>query len=253
MFQAYSKKKSAPINAKDVIDFSDTFLCPWCKIELTLKGVNSPTVSPYFAKKPSISHINCPCNFFKSFDTNIAGYEKCRIADIFNNSPLSIKSNTHSNSKNNTSNNNNAMIERISTPKRLLKYCLSHDINSEYDNGILISDICLDTRNILENNNHKGFTGIHLVIGSTYKYDSNDHSFTFTISNTKEKGKKLNAKVKVSNEQFKTICNYILTTFNNKFSLHPIAVLGEWTNTSDNNIECTVTRPANIIYKFTTE
>lgn len=254
MFQAYSIKKSDKINASDVSDFKDTFLCIFCRAQMTLKAVNSTTKRPYFAKIPSSPHINCPCNLFGSVSENITGYEKFDISDILNNSPLSIKSDKHSNNNNNRSKNASEAIERISTPKRLLKYCLSHDINSEYKDGILICDVCLDTRNILANNNYNGFDGIRLVVGKTIMYfdDKDQRYFTFIVNNPSNKSKTLTAKVNVSKEQIIDIRNYIFNTYQ-KFSLHPIAVLGEWTKTGDNTIECTVTRPANVIYRFANE
>lgn len=215
MFQAYSIKKSDKINASDVSDFKDTFLCVFCGAKMTLKAVNSTTKRPYFAKIPSSPHVDCPCNLFGSIATNISGYEKCDISDILNNSPLSIKSNKHSNSDSINSNNSNKAIERVSTPKRLLKYCLSHDINSEYRDGLLISDVCLDTRNILANNNYKGFNGIRLVVGKTIMYiDDADHQyFTFIVNSPSNKSKTLTAKVNVSKKQIIDIRNYIFNTY----------------------------------------
>ena len=100
MFQAYSMKKSTVVNANDVTDLKDKYLCVFCRAEVTLKAINCPKTRPHFAKLPSIPHIDCPCNLFGSVSENITGYEKFDISDILNNSPLSIKSDKHSNNNN---------------------------------------------------------------------------------------------------------------------------------------------------------
>lgn len=232
--------------------FQIHFFRPWCRIKPTLKGINSPTIKPYFAKLPSIPHINCPCNFFQSLYTETTDFEKLSIKAILNKSPISNPPNTRFRIINDSPSTSNPKIERINTPKRLLKYCLSHDIVSEYDNGILVNDIIVDARNILRNNNYKGFSGIRLIAGNTYKFDKNKSSIIFTVSNPFDKTKQLNAEVFLSDKQLKDICNYIFRSFD-KFSMHSIAVLGDWKKISDNNIECTVDRPANVIYRFANE
>ncbi len=78
------------------------------------------------------------------------------------------------------------------------------------------------------------------------------HYFEFIVNNPSNKSKTLTAKVNVSKKQIIDIRNYIFNTYE-KFSLHPIDVLGEWRETDDNTIECTVTRPANVIYMFATD
>lgn len=244
MFQAYSKNNHKLIKATQAKNLNDSYLCPWCNIQLKLKGINSTIVSPYFSKYPSIDHKTyCSCNFFHDLYNECFECEKKSIEDILNRS-----NNTCSSVKPNSSTvaSNGVSIKKINTPKQLLKYCLSFSLDSEYTTGVFINDIIIDSRNISTKLN--GTSGVYLVVGNTYKFDKKRKTIEFSVScpNTRER---LNATVYVSEKQLNEMCSYIFNSFK-KFSGHPIAVLGDWTKLEDGKIFCDVNNPANVIYRF---
>lgn len=139
----------------------------------------------------------------------------------------------------------------INTTKDLFYFCISNPLDTMFDNTQKINDIIVDTRNICDNANFRGFTGLRLVVGYTVSYNKFTNSIFFETSTTTKKGKKvlLKCEAKLIDTQFYELKKYLFDTFGS-FSDHAIAILAEWDITSMYHVHCTVNEPTNVIYKF---
>lgn len=114
-----------------------------------------------------------------------------------------------------------------------------------------ISDIIVDCRTLFYNKYFEGFSGIKLVLGNTIRFNKSNSSITYVIKRNTKNGKRisLTATVIMNKDIFRDVINHILNT-NEKFSSNQIAILGDWQTSSKYNIECTLLKKRNIIYKF---
>lgn len=253
MFDAFSRKLNKPINISEVTDLNDTFCClnQNCDAEYYVRGLNSERAA-HFVRKRSTPHVlGCIYGFSSNTYADVENIIKSDLIDIYNGSK-NIKSSTFKIATNSNSNlNGNQQIKYIKTPKELLSFCINNSLGTKYNDKLAVNDIVIDSRNILNNANFEGVNGLHLVIGNTLRYDSQKNVIVIrTASITKNKRNIfLTSTVHLSDKQLKEINNYLFDTFSS-FANHPIAVLGQWQISRKYNIECEVTRPQNIIYKF---
>lgn len=255
MFEAYSKKLNKPINVTEVTDLSDTFMClnSNCTAEYTIRAINSNKLSMYFGRKPSTPHIiGCPFSIDSKSYVDNANMIKSDIEEIYDHTYKNSAGEKTQNMHNGDLRSNNLINKKITTPKQLFYYCISNKLTTEYKNGIKVGDIILDSRNLCSNANFQGITGLHIVMGSTYKFDKIAKTITVRISTKTTNNKKiyLTATILLSKEQINEIVKYILDTYNGKFANHSIAIFGYWKNDSKYHISCTVNKKSYVIYKF---
>lgn len=252
MFYAISKKYNNIICANDVTNLNDTFLCPnpQCNAEYYIKGINSER-TVHFCHKHNKPHIKgCPYDMGLTKYLDDDNVVKSSIQDIY----FHIRKNA----KNVSAAYHNHSVQGtfrktyINTTKDLLYFCISNPLNTIYENETTINDIIVDKRNICDNANFKGFCGLHLVVGDTIKYDLSQKYIRLRTSTITKNRKAIHfdSIVHMENSQIYEIIRYILDTFNNTFSGHTIAVLGDWTNPEKYLVECVVKEPTNIVYKF---
>lgn len=259
MFYAYSKKNNDSIHINDVTDFSDTFKClnENCNAEFTACAINSDRRSAYFMRRKSTPHIKgCVYDLDSNRYVDRGDIIKSNIEDIYMGSTskrtTSSKKTLSVKGKNNSSFSSSQIYVR--TPKQLLQYCISNDLQTNYTSDLTIGDIFLDERNISQNANFKGVTGVRMILGKTIRYDLMNSYFEMSVSSTTKNGIRLllTARIYLDNDQLIEIKKYILNTFDNKFANHQIAVLGDWQITKKYNIKCNIESflSSNIVYKF---
>lgn len=252
MFYAYSKKYDTIVYSEEVTDLNDTFLClnPNCNAEYFLKGINSERKA-HFCHKHSKPHI-VGCGFIDGLSKYIDddSIVKSSLSNIYNhkrtqhNKTTRIKSNVFA----------DKVTKKkiyIETTKALYYYCIANSLNTLFQDDLTLNDIVIDSRNICNNANFEGITGLRLIIGYTTRFDVNDYSISIKTSTTTKYGKNvfLNCKICLSNEQFYQIKKYLFDTFN-CFGGHAVAVLAEWTIDKKYYVSCKVNEPTNIVYKF---
>lgn len=254
MFEAYSCKLKKSVTTTEVTDLHDTFKClnPECNAEYTLRSINGKK-SAYFGRKPSTPHVkNCPYDIEANRYIDSEDMVKSDIYKIYNHEKSISQTAEHIKSQ--TSNKAIKSIKRISTPKQLLNYCISNRLNTVYTNNVTVGDIILDSRNILQNNNYKGISGLKLLLGKTIRFNQSENAVYFDVSSVAKNQQRyyLTATVYLNPYQFDEIVNYILNTFK-LFANHQIAVLGEWEIKEIYKVQCVVNNPSNVIYKFAHE
>lgn len=257
MFEAYSLKKRDKINIDDVVDLSDTFKClnPECKAEFSVKGLNSGIVSKHFARKKTTPHIKgCPYTLFSSNYIDNSDMVKADLLEIYEHTEKKKATQSTSTVSINIK-NAKATVPRITTPNKLLNFCISNKLSTEYKDGITVNDIIIDERNLLFDSNFEGFNGLRLVVGHTYRFDDRSNILYMYVTTKTKNGKtvKLNVAVSLAPKQLSEIVKYILETYNNIFSNHAIAVFEIWETTAKYNVKCTISKKENIIYEFATE
>lgn len=256
MFSVFSQKLNKSIRACEVTDLKDEFLCPSpnCNARFTLRAVNSASVSPHFACLPNHPHDpNCLFGILDSGSTKNHEYIKSDLETILN---PSITSNSTSRAQTNLPSNNTAQSRKyIRTANQLLRYCLSHDLSTEYTGGLTVGDVIVDSRNLLDNRNYKGIDGIRLISGQTIEYCESKGYIKIDISTRTSTNKRifLTAIAYMPTDQIVEIRRYLFNTTHGRFSGHPIAVLGEWKKDKDYQISCTVSKKSNVIYRFAHE
>lgn len=252
MFYAYSKKLNKTVYSEDVTDLNDTFLClnPNCNAEYIIKGINSERKA-HFCHKHSKPHI-IGCEVIDDLSKYIDddSIVKSSLSNIYNH-----KRTLHKNTTNTNSNIHTGKINKkrtyIETTKALYYYCIANSLDTLFEDGLTINDIVVDSRNICNNANFEGVTGLRLIIGYTTRFYVNDYSISIKTSTTTKHGKNvsLNCKICLPNEQFYQIKKYLFDTFNS-FSGHAIAILAEWTIDEKYYVSCKVDEPTNVVYKF---
>ena len=256
MFSVFSQKLNKSIRACEVEDLKDEFLCPNpnCDARFTIRAVNSASVSPHFACLPNHPHDpNCLFGILDSGSATDDGYIKSDLETILN--PATTPNNTSSVQTRHLSNNAVQSRKYIRTANQLLRYCLSHDLSTEYTGGLTVGDIILDSRNLLDNGNYKGVEGIRLISGQTVEYCESKGYIKIDISTRTSTNKRifLTALAYMPTDQIVEIRRYLFNTPPGRFSGHPIAVLGEWQKDKDYQVSCTVAKKSNVIYRFAHE
>ena len=251
MFYAFSQTLNKPVSISDVYDLNETFNClnPECNAKFYIRSSDGQNLK-HFCRKKSTPHIeNCAYDKlsynFKHSDIII----KSELYDIYN-SPKATTNSSNKSSKGKSEPNTEKIY--INTPKQLLQYCLFNDESTIYMNDKTINDIIVDCRTLLYNKYFEGFSGIKLVLGNTIQFNKDNSSITFVIKRNTKNGKiiYLTATVIMNKDVFNDVIDHILNTNKSKFSSHQIAVLGDWRITSKYNVECTLLKKRNIIYKF---
>lgn len=233
-------------------DLNDIFLClnPQCEAEYYIKGINSER-KVHFCHKHNKPHIKgCP------YDMGLTKY--LDDDNIVKSSLQDIYSHIRRTAKNISSVHCDYSVQGafrktyINTTKDLFYFCISNPLNTIYESEVTINDIIVDKRNICDSANFKGFHGLRLVVGDTIKYDLTQKYIRLRTSTITKNGKTIHfdSIVHMEYNQIHEIIRYILDTFNNTFSGHTLAVLGEWTNPEKYLVECIVKEPTNIVYKF---
>lgn len=252
MFEAYSQSKQKPMNVKYEFNLNEEFSClnSNCTAKFKIKSTSGKKAK-HFARLKSTPHIQ-GCPYEKGYNKYLENddIQKSAIEDIFEdeknpNEPI-ILSQKLSPSKN--------MGKRdliyIRTPKQLLKYCIANDLKTEYQDGITVNDIILDNRNLLDNGNLKGVTGIRMILAETINYKSPNSLFLKLWTKTK-KGDELTLHINVMIEPFilKSTILYMLDTYGD-FGKHNIAIFGDWKIDNEYHISCNLKDRKHIIYKF---
>lgn len=256
MFSTFSQELKKSIRASEVRNYKDEFLClnPNCTARFTLRAVNSSSVTPHFACLPNYPHDpNCLFGISDTGSTKDDNYIKSDLETILN---PSTTSNSTSSVQTKLSSNNAAQPRKyIRTANQLLRYCLAHDLTTEYTEGLTVDDIILDSRNLLDNGNYKGIEGIRLISGQTVEYCESEGYIKIDISTRTSTNKRifLTAIAYMPKDQIVEIRRYLFNSPPRRFSGHPIAVLGEWKKDKDYQISCTVVKKTNVIYRFVHE
>lgn len=252
MFYAISKKYNDVVCASNVTDLNDTFLClnSQCKAEYFIKGINSERKA-HFCHKHNKPHIQgCPYDMGLTKYLDNEGIVKSSLQDIYAHirKPIekvpTVSSNKHSIQ-------NSYRKTYINTTKDLFYFCTTNPLNTVYENKTTINDIIVDSRNICNNANFRGFSGLRLVVGYTIRYDFPQKYILLKTETITKYGKLVYffSTIHMEVNQICEIKNYLFDTFG-AFSGYPIAVFGEWSNPKLHEVECTVVEPTNVIYKF---
>lgn len=212
MFEAYSCNLKRSVNASDVTNLLDTFKClnPECNAIYTLRSINGKR-SPYFGRRTSTPHINnCPYDIEANRYLDSEDMIKSDVYKIYKHEKNISNKNRGFHSQ--TSSTTGTAIKHISTPKQLLNYCISNKLTTTYMNGITVGDIIVDNRNILQNKNYKGVSGLRLILGNTICYDSSTKVIYFDVSTVSQNNKRyyLTASICLTKIQFDEILRYIL-------------------------------------------
>lgn len=252
MFEAFSESKNAIVNIHNEYNLNELFECPNpnCEAKFKIKSANGKKAK-HFARLKSTPHIfGCPYNISSAINAQDENLLKNPIEDIFNDSFVpSTKMKNQSNSIN--VGNRNTTFKHVRTPRQLLSLCINSDLNDEYLDGIKIGDIILDNRNLLTNANFKGISGLRFVLAETVKFERPNMLLLRLWTKTKNnKTPTLNINVFMYPGLLDNLINYVLSTYNNVFVGHSIAVFGDWMNDKPYNISCHVTDKKHIIFKF---
>lgn len=252
---AYSDKTKCAVCADDIRDLSETFSClnPMCSAKFKVKGINSNVKTHFCRIRSSYHSPNCPFAMCSDKYVENDNILKSDVLSIMNHTSTSNRSKPYTDHENpfNTITDENSKIY-IRTPKQLLNYCISNKLSTIYSGDIKVDDIILDKRNIIENKNFEGVSGLRLVLGNLVQYDLSQCMFQFRVTHITNTGKNiyLTANVFTQIDQLNELINYVIKTYK-KFKGHPIAVLGDWVVQRKYVIKTTVSNPKNIVYRFT--
>ena len=255
MFEAYSQTKKMIVNVKDEFNLKEIFLCPNddCKAELKIKGVTGARAKHFAKTRNSKHNDDCPYNSFNSRYINSENVVKSTIYDIYNNlNNPAQKDKNNIKSKKNYSCDKEYTTVHIKTPRQLYYFCINNSLLTEYSSNLKVGDIVLDSRNLLDKSNAKGINGIRLVVAKTYKYSYKDKSISLRLEKKTNTDKILTLHITLYMDckLFEEIVNHILSTYDNKFKGHTIAILGNWCTTKPFNIDCTIKNKNHIIFKI---
>lgn len=255
MFYAYSKKFSRIMNVTEITDLSDEFSCcnENCSAKFFVKGLNSHKAA-HFCKKPSTSHAeNCPYASSSSTYIDSENLVKTSLERILEGNVNKQKRQSRS-TINHCNNSDKQELKYIRTPKALLTYCLSNDMNTLYLEEMRIKDFFVSSQTLSLQKYYYGIKSTKLILGKIMQYDDKykDRYTALKLSVTSDRNSRhrLTLWVVITDKKiYKEIINYLFNTFDS-FSDHPIAVLGSWEITEPYTSECVVSNPKNIIYKF---
>jgi hypothetical protein len=255
MKQAYSNSKKKIVSINTEYNLNEVFCCPFsnCEAELKIKsaaGVKAKHFSRYSGSKQHM--IGCPYSTFKSLADTTYDLQSFNLDNIFNLQEKGQSNNTTQNNKQQEHDVKDKTLTTITTPLKLLQYCLSNSMDTVLPNKETISDICVDSRNIGLSKYAKGFTGRKLIIGSTLKYDIIPEPYILLkIEKKFESGKSLfiSAKVYLPIDLLQEINQYVFETFGEKYKGYGIAVLGDWNIDKDHEISCRLKSKKHIMFK----
>ena len=255
MFQAYSLVKKEIVDINDSYDVNEVFLCPnpHCTAKFIIKSPDGK-IKKHFSRKPSTPHskgcfYDLPVENSKNFDNFIkTSIEEIFISNMHNN--YFVDNEQHSLSK--KYRKDGEYPTYIRTTKQLLNFCVSNKLETKYLEEFKVKDILLDSRNIAQNRQAEGISGLRLLLGETSKryYCTDEQSIYFHVTGYSDSKHllTLHVTVKIPDiKYFNQVKKYLYTGDNSR---NPLAVLGDWTIDSKYNVSCILNGKRNLIYRL---
>ena len=250
MFDAFSEKKHRVVNVETEYDLTEIFRCPNLKCPARFKIYSATGKRAKHFHRQKIKHIRgCP---FENGDEKFIESEslvKNSLDAIYESYLNPIRKKRISDSPGRPADSTDT-LRYINTPNQLLTYCLVNSLNTEYQPGIRVDDIILDSRNLIRYGRFKGIVGLRIVIGETVEWRSyNTLALLLTAVSRTGKEVFLHIFVKMDSALLKEIRKYIIETYET-YEGHPVAVLGKWKKDREYNISCEVPDRKHIMLKF---
>lgn len=249
MFEAYSEKAGKVISISEAFDYKERFYCPnpECNAIFIVKGITGHKAK-HFARLSKTPHIE-GCMYEKGSVEYVDNGSIKKIAPslILRGSVDNKVRRTKSKANANNLEKNEAL--RITTPKQLLKYCLSNSLKTEYLPGIKVDDLILDSRNLVKEGRFEGVKGIKILVASYVRsFPPNMIQLRLAAKTKHNKEVYLRAWVRMEPECFNEIEEYLEKTYKKKGISNPtLAVMGEWKIEQKYLISCQISNKKQIM------
>ena len=251
MFVAYSEKLRDNVNVHDVFDLNEVFCCPnpRCSARYKIKSATGKKVK-HFARLRSTPHIKgCFCEDGDSRYVQPDLQSRKPVEGIFEDF-LNPNNRGHKSVAEHKTYEAKENILRISTPKKLLKFCLMNPVHTEYMPGVKVDDIIVDNRNLFKDARFEGVTGLRILVGETVeRFHSDALELRVTAVSRNGKSVYLHALAKMDGELLQYVRKHIIKT-HGSIADHPIAIFGRWTIDRKYHISCNVSDRKHVIIRF---
>lgn len=252
MFEAYSEIQGKIISINDALDYKERYYCPnpKCSAQFTIRGITGDR-TPHFARLPSTPHVQ-GCMYEHGSQEfidrgNLYKFDLDFIIGEHNDAQCDASKQVKKRTKQRA--NCEKATQYISTPKQLLKYCVSNSLDTEYLPNLKVNDIILDSRNLLKKGNLKGINGLRILVAHYDRpFPSNMIQLRLSSKTKNNKEVYLRAWVRMSEPLYLLIEKYLDKTYISKgIATPPLAIMANWHIEKDYLISCHITERKQII------